>query len=89
VQRLYDLGARHIWFSGLAPLGCIPSQRVLSDTGKDCLEEVNEYAIAFNAAAAELLEGLVAKLPGARMVLADTYSIVMDLIDHPYKYGTS
>jgi hypothetical protein len=87
MQRLYNLGARHIWFSGLAPLGCIPSQRVLSDTGKDCLEEVNEYAVEFNAATAELVEGLNAKLPGARMVLTDTYSIVMDLIDHPYKYG--
>ncbi|TVU11791.1 hypothetical protein EJB05_45395, partial [Eragrostis curvula] len=85
--RLYNLGARHIWFSGLAPLGCIPSQRVLSDSGKDCLEEVNEYAIEFNAAATELMEGLNAKLPGARMVLADTYSIVMELIDYPYKYG--
>ncbi|GJN00118.1 hypothetical protein PR202_ga17281 [Eleusine coracana subsp. coracana] len=87
LTRLYNLGARHIWFSGLAPLGCIPSQRVLSDTGKDCLEEVNEYAVAFNAAATGLVEGLNAKLPGARMVLADTYSVVMDLIDNPQKYG--
>jgi hypothetical protein len=87
VQRLYKLGARHIWFSGLAPLGCIPSQRVLSDGGGECLDDVNTYAIQFNAAAKDLLEGLNAKLPGARMYLSDCYSIVMELIDHPEKHG--
>jgi phospholipase/lecithinase/hemolysin len=86
LTRLYDLGARHIWFSGLAPLGCIPSQRVLSDDG-ECLNDVNAYALQFNAAARNLLEGLNAKLPGARMSLSDCYSIVMELIDHPQKYG--
>ncbi|KAG2605101.1 GDSL esterase/lipase At5g37690-like [Panicum virgatum] len=86
LTRLYDLGARHIWFSGLAPLGCIPSQRVESDDG-ECLDDVNAYALQFNAAAKKLLEGLNAKLPGARMSLSDCYSIVMELIDHPQKYG--
>jgi len=86
VQRLYNLGARHIWFSGLAPLGCIPSQRVLSDDG-ECLDDVNAYAIQFNDAAKNLIEGLNAKLPGARMYLSDCYSIVMELIDHPQKHG--
>ncbi|XP_020399669.1 GDSL esterase/lipase At5g37690 [Zea mays] len=87
LTRLYKLGARHIWFSGLAPLGCIPSQRVLSDGGGECLDDVNTYAIQFNAAAKDLLEGLNAKLPGARMYLSDCYSIVMELIDHPEKHG--
>ncbi|TVU11805.1 hypothetical protein EJB05_45409 [Eragrostis curvula] len=36
---------------GVAGNDGIPSLRVLSDSGKDCLEEVNEYAIEFNAAA--------------------------------------
>jgi phospholipase/lecithinase/hemolysin len=88
LQRLYHLGARNIWFTGLAPLGCIPSQRVLSETG-ECLEDVNGYAVRFNAAAKELLEGLNAKLPGARMSLADCYSVVMELIQHPRKYGNN
>jgi hypothetical protein len=85
-QRLYDLGARNVWFSGLAPLGCIPSQRVLSDNG-GCLDDVNAYAVQFNAAARNLLERLNAKLPGASMSLADCYSVVMELIEHPQKYG--
>uniref|UniRef100_A0A0D9WP10 GDSL esterase/lipase n=1 Tax=Leersia perrieri TaxID=77586 RepID=A0A0D9WP10_9ORYZ len=86
LTRLYHLGARNVWFSGLAPLGCIPSQRVLSDDG-GCLDDVNAYAVEFNAAAKNLLERLNAKLPGASMSLADCYSIVMELIEHPQKYG--
>uniref|UniRef100_A0A453RAL6 GDSL esterase/lipase n=1 Tax=Aegilops tauschii subsp. strangulata TaxID=200361 RepID=A0A453RAL6_AEGTS len=85
-ERLYHLGARNVWFTGLAPLGCIPSQRVLSDNG-ECLEDVNAYALQFNAAAKDLLDRLNAKLPGARMSLADCYSVVMELIEHPKKYG--
>ncbi|KAG8094274.1 hypothetical protein GUJ93_ZPchr0012g21616 [Zizania palustris] len=86
LTRMYDLGARNVWFSGLAPLGCIPSQRVLSGDG-GCLDDVNGYALQFNAAAGNLLEGLNGKLPGARMALSDCYSVVMDLIDHPQKHG--
>ncbi|KAL6606977.1 hypothetical protein ACP70R_042630 [Stipagrostis hirtigluma subsp. patula] len=87
LTRLYYLGARNIWFTGLAPLGCIPSQRVLSDSGDDCLDEVNAYAVQFNTAAKNLFEGLNDKLPGARISLSDSYSVVMELIDHPQKYG--
>ncbi|KAF0932535.1 hypothetical protein E2562_010420 [Oryza meyeriana var. granulata] len=82
LKRLYGLGARKVVFNSLPPLGCIPSQRVLSDDG-ECLDDVNAYAIQFNAAAANLLKRLNAKLPGACMSLADCYSIVMELIEHP------
>ncbi|KAF8729552.1 hypothetical protein HU200_017494 [Digitaria exilis] len=86
LKRLYGLGARKVVFNGLAPLGCIPSQRVRSTDGK-CLSRVNDYALQFNAAAKNLLDGLNARLPGAQMALADTYSVVMELIDHPEKHG--
>jgi len=86
LQRLYGLGARKVAFNGLAPMGCIPSQRVRSTDGK-CLSNVNDYALQFNAAAKKLMDGLNAKLPGARMYLSDCYSIVMELIDHPQKHG--
>ncbi|KAK3159011.1 hypothetical protein QOZ80_2AG0144500 [Eleusine coracana subsp. coracana] len=86
LKRLYGLGARKVAFNGLAPMGCIPSQRVRSTDGQ-CLREVNEYALQFNAAAKKLLDGMNARLPGAQMTLADTYSVVMELIDHPEKHG--
>ncbi|RLN09068.1 GDSL esterase/lipase [Panicum miliaceum] len=86
LQRLYGLGARKVVFNGLAPLGCIPSQRVRSTDGK-CLGKVNAYAVQFNAAAKKLLDGMNARLPGAQMALADCYSVVMELIEHPEKHG--
>ena len=86
LQRLYGLGARKVAFNGLAPMGCIPSQRVRSTDGK-CLSNVNDYALQFNAAAKKLMDGLNAKLPGAQMGLADCYSVVMELIQHPEKNG--
>ncbi|AQK55126.1 GDSL esterase/lipase [Zea mays] len=85
-MRLYGLGARKVAFNGLPPLGCIPSQRVRSTDGK-CLSHVNDYAVQFNAAAKKLLDGLNAKLPGAQMGLADCYSVVMELIEHPEENG--
>ena len=86
MQRLYGLGARKVAFNGLPPLGCIPAQRVKSATG-ECLDNVNRYAVQFNAAAKKLLDGMNARLPGAQMALADCYSVVMELIQHPQKHG--
>jgi hypothetical protein len=83
---LYGLGARKVAFNGLPPLGCIPAQRVKSATG-ECLDHVNGYAVQFNAAAKKLLDGMNARLPGAQMALADCYSVVMELIQHPQKHG--
>ncbi|KAE8805336.1 GDSL esterase/lipase [Hordeum vulgare] len=86
IARLYGLGARKVAFNGLPPLGCIPSQRVKSATG-ECIAQVNSYAVQFNAAAKKLLDGMNAKLPGAQMALADCYSVVKELIDHPHRNG--
>ncbi|CAM0944346.1 unnamed protein product [Alopecurus aequalis] len=86
LKRLYGLGARKVAFNGLPPLGCIPAQRVKSATG-ECLDHVNRYAVQFNAAAKKLLDGMNARLPGAQMGLADCYSVVMELIQHPQKHG--
>lgn len=75
-------------FNGIGPLGCIPSQRVKSGNGQ-CLHRVNQYVKEFNAQVTKLLVALNAALPGAQMVLADSYPVVMELINHPEKYGNS
>ncbi|KAF3331531.1 GDSL esterase/lipase [Carex littledalei] len=86
LMRLYGLGARKVVFNGIGPLGCIPSQRVKSGNGQ-CLHRVNQYVKEFNAQVTKLLMALNAALPGAQMILADSYPVVMELIDHPEKYG--
>lgn len=85
-QRLYQLGARKIVFHGLGPLGCIPSQRVKSKRGQ-CLKQVNEWIQQFNSKVQNLIRKLNHGLPHAKLVFADTYPLVLDLIDNPSTYG--
>ena len=70
-----------------APAGLHPvAARQVGQRGVHIL--VNSYAVQFNAAAKKLLDGMHAKLPGAQMALADCYSVVKELIDHPQRNGT-
>ncbi|CAL5189869.1 unnamed protein product [Lathyrus oleraceus] len=85
-KRLYQLGARKIVFHGLGPLGCIPSQRVKSKRGQ-CLKQVNEWIQQFNSKVQNLIRKLNHGLPHAKLVFADTYPLVLDLIDNPSTYG--
>ncbi|KAL5573817.1 hypothetical protein UlMin_023414 [Ulmus minor] len=84
--RLYLLGARKIVFHGLGPLGCIPSQRVKSKT-RECLKRVNEWVLEFNAKVKNLTVSLNNRLPNAKLIFADTYPDVYDLISNPTAYG--
>ncbi|BFG37489.1 hypothetical protein CerSpe_237630 [Prunus speciosa] len=64
------------------PLGCIPSQRVKSKTGK-CLKRVNEWVLEFNSKVQKLIATLNRRLPKAKLSFADTYGDVFDLINNP------
>ncbi|CAN1230654.1 GDSL esterase/lipase At5g37690 [Linum perenne] len=84
--RLYQLGARKVVFHGLGPLGCIPSQRVKSKTGQ-CLNRVNEWVLEFNDRVKKLVATLNGRFPGSKLIFADTYGDVLDLINNPTSYG--
>ncbi|XP_044468958.1 GDSL esterase/lipase At5g37690-like [Mangifera indica] len=86
LSKLYQLGARKLILHGLGPLGCIPSQRVKSKTGK-CLKQVNKWVKEFNSKAQTLIASLNKRLPSARFLFADTYPAVFDLIARPTAYG--
>jgi phospholipase/lecithinase/hemolysin len=73
-------------FHGLGPLGCIPSQRVKSKKGQ-CLKQVNEWIQQFNSKVQKLIIKLNHGLPNAKLIFADTYPLVLDLIDNPSDYG--
>ncbi|XP_019185420.1 PREDICTED: GDSL esterase/lipase At5g37690-like [Ipomoea nil] len=85
-MRLYHLGARKILYHSLGPLGCIPSQRVKSQTG-ECLYQVNVYVQEFNSRVKNMITTLNTQLPYAKMTFADTYHDVLDLIENPSAYG--
>ncbi|MCD7451684.1 hypothetical protein HAX54_013005, partial [Datura stramonium] len=84
--RLHQLGARKMVFHGLGPLGCIPSQRVKSTEGM-CLEQVNLWVQEFNSKVKNLIDDLNKHLQYAQITFADTYPIVLDLIENPTAYG--
>ncbi|CAI0385349.1 unnamed protein product, partial [Linum tenue] len=86
ISRLYELGGRKVVFHGLGPLGCIPSQRVKSKKGQ-CLNRVNEWVLEFNARVQKLISTLNGRFPGAKLMFADTYGDVLDLIEDPTSYG--
>lgn len=75
-------------FHGVGPLGCIPSQRVKSRGGQ-CLKRVNEWIMEFNSRVQKLIHTLNHRLPNAKLTFADTYPLVLDLINNPTVYGNS
>ncbi|KAK9115159.1 hypothetical protein Syun_021956 [Stephania yunnanensis] len=86
IKRLYNLGARKLVFTGIGPLGCIPSQRAKSKQG-GCLLRVNQWVSQFNSQVKKLLLALNRGLPGSEFTFADTYPVVLDLIMNPESYG--
>lgn len=75
-----------MFFHGLGPLGCIPSQRVKSNRGI-CLKQVNMWVQEFNSKVQKLVNNLNRHLPSAQITFADTYQSVMNLIENPTAYG--
>jgi hypothetical protein len=89
LRDAYGLGARKMEFTGLAPFGCIPAARTLNrDEPGECNDEYNRLAARFNAGLQEaLLRKLDGELDGARVVFAETYSVVSDIVANPSEYG--
>uniref|UniRef100_A0A0A9BGF3 Uncharacterized protein n=1 Tax=Arundo donax TaxID=35708 RepID=A0A0A9BGF3_ARUDO len=88
VRAAYDLGARKIEFTGLAPFGCMPSARTLNrEEPGECNEEYNQVAMRFNAELKEAIGKLNDDLAGAHVVYAETYSVVAAIVADPSDYG--
>ncbi|CAL5080450.1 unnamed protein product [Urochloa decumbens] len=90
VRNAYDLGARKMEFTGLAPFGCLPSSRSLNyDEPGKCNEEYNQLAMRFNSELQEAVRKLNRDLAGAQVVYADTYSLGSAIFANPSDYGFS
>ncbi|XP_062193307.1 GDSL esterase/lipase At4g26790-like [Phragmites australis] len=88
VRHAYDLGARKMELTGLAPFGCIPSARTLNhDEPGECNEEYNQLAMRFNAELKEAVRKLNDDLASAQVVYAETYSVVAAIVANPSDYG--
>ncbi|KAF5446633.1 hypothetical protein F2P56_032244 [Juglans regia] len=90
VQELYQLGLRIMVIAGLPPIGCLPVQitaKFGNPHDRTCLQEQNSDAQSYNQKLAKLLPTLQESLPGSKIVYADIYKPLIDMINNPQKYG--
>ncbi|KAL1542885.1 hypothetical protein AAHA92_19920 [Salvia divinorum] len=88
VQDVYKLGGRRMGVFGLAPLGCLPSQRSLEGgVERKCVNLYNQVAEMFNHKLSVQLSSLSARYLDATLVYVDIYRLPLDLIRLPLKYG--
>lgn len=90
LQEVYDLGCRTIVVAGLPPIGCLPLQmtvRYVDPFERKCVEDQNSDAQAYNHKLQKLLNQMKALLPRSTIVYANIYEALIDLIQHPQKYG--
>lgn len=75
--------------SGLPPIGSIPMIMTANSPMllRISLENMNSEARAYNDKLIKLLQQLQAKLPGSKLIYADIYSPLIDMIKNPQKYG--
>ncbi|KAJ4979379.1 hypothetical protein NE237_010159 [Protea cynaroides] len=92
---LYKMGARKLIITGLPPIGCLPVQATVGSItpGPDMLERIcedqqNEDAQAYNIKLQGYIKRWQEKLSGSKIVYADIYNPLMDMIQNPSKYGS-
>ncbi|KAJ3694241.1 hypothetical protein LUZ60_009721 [Juncus effusus] len=95
-ERLIENGARTIVIPGEAPGGCFPvslaedTKRPKSDYDPEtgCLKEINERQSAYhNSELLKAVKKLRLKYPHVKLIYADYYRPVIDLIKSPKSYG--
>ncbi|XP_057442196.1 GDSL esterase/lipase At2g30310-like [Lotus japonicus] len=90
IKELYDLGCRKFVVTGLTPIGCIPLQitaKFLTSKDRNCVEDENVDAKFYNQKLARRSLQIQAMLPRSRVVYADIYDPLINLLNQPEKYG--
>ncbi|VVB07494.1 unnamed protein product [Arabis nemorensis] len=89
VQELYSLGVRNIMVGGLPPMGCLPIQMTAKFRNilRFCLEQENRDSVLYNQKLQKLLPQIQASLTGSKLLYANVYDPMMDIIQNPSKYG--
>lgn len=73
---------------GIPPVGCMPSQRLVGGgLSGDCAADRNQLAQTYNAKLNVELQRLNSNLQGSKLFYVDVYSIMLDFIQCPWKYG--
>ena len=96
VEKLVAMGAKDVVVPGVLPIGCFPIYLTLYGTsssgdydGLGCLKKFNDLSTNHNSQLKAQLASLQAKYPSARIMYADFYSGVYDMVRSPGSYGFS
>ncbi|KAK4836584.1 hypothetical protein QYF36_025030 [Acer negundo] len=90
VKELYELGCRKVIIAGLLPISCLPIQMTLKFENplyRKCLEDQNSDAQSYNLKLSKLIGQLQPLLPCSKIIFADIYQPLINMINHPYEYG--
>ncbi|KAH8509193.1 hypothetical protein H0E87_011093 [Populus deltoides] len=88
VKKLYALGARKLSLTGLSPMGCLPLERATNFMHPNsCVKEYNDLALEFNGKLNQLVAKLNDELPGMKVLFANPYDLLLQLITAPSQYG--
>jgi phospholipase/lecithinase/hemolysin len=94
-QRLIKHGASTVVVPGVPPLGCLPpnlaffpsADPAAYDSRTGCLAELNDLAAYHNSLLQEALQSVRTAHPDARVIYADFFSPVIEMVESPDKLG--
>ncbi|XP_076949243.1 GDSL esterase/lipase At5g42170-like [Bidens hawaiensis] len=88
IQGLHSLGARRVVVLGLPPVGCMPTTISVSGSkNRSCSTMHNRAAKYFNKKLSSEIQSLRSRNPPVKVVLADIYSPLLDIVNNPHSYG--
>ncbi|XP_051204711.1 GDSL esterase/lipase At5g45910 [Lolium perenne] len=96
VEKLIALGATDIVVPGVLPIGCFPIYLTIYGTSSaadydslGCLKKFNDLSTNHNNQLQTKISSLQSKYKSARIMYADFYAGVYDMVRSPSKYGFS
>ncbi|KAJ4844391.1 hypothetical protein Tsubulata_002352 [Turnera subulata] len=88
LKRLHSSGARKFVFPAIGAIGCIPSERLKSQT-EECNEESNSLALKYNEGLKSMLQELKSELKDIAYSYFDTYAVLQNIVQNPANNGFS
>ena len=86
LQNLYKLGGRRFGVIGVAAIGCCPAVRV-KIYGGECMESLNQFAIALNSATISLMNKLSYELKDLKYSFGNSFAMTSAVLQRPTLFG--
>ncbi|KAI4326812.1 hypothetical protein L6164_019342 [Bauhinia variegata] len=88
IKHLYNIYARKVVVSGLAPIGCAPNYLWLygSENG-ECVEQINDMVREFNFVMRYMIKKLAEEHSDLNITFCDVFEGSMDILKNHERYG--